>query len=131
MFGIGAQANQKFGPEFPGIAKIQEAGRLGGASGATAASGMMVPVPSSRSVGNFAKPAPTNPMIANMFKESKDAALKMRASLSPVEREMWARHYADVAARTPEGPAIKLNVERAKFLRGETDTPPGNIRDHQ
>jgi hypothetical protein len=84
-----------------------------------------------RGTSNFAKPAPTNPTIANMFKAPRAAALEARAGLSAAEREMWARHYADVAARTKNGPAIKLNVERAKFLRGETDLPPGNILDHQ
>ena len=78
---------------------------------------------------NFAKPAATNPVIANMFKAPRDAALAARASLSAAERELWARHYADVAARTKNGPAIGLNVERSKFLRGETDLPPGNIQD--
>jgi hypothetical protein len=45
MMGIGAQANEKFGPQFPGIAKIQEGGRIGGTAGAAAALGMMMPMP--------------------------------------------------------------------------------------
>ncbi len=81
-------------------------------------------------VAKFAKPAATNPVVANMFKAAQDAALKMRASLSAEERALWAKHFEDVSARTKSAPGKSLNEARAKFLRGETDIPPGNILDY-
>ncbi|MCW0220384.1 MAG: RHS repeat-associated core domain-containing protein [Prosthecobacter sp.] len=79
----------------------------------------------------FSKPAPTNPVIANMFKESPEAAVKMRDSLPAAEKEMWAKHFSDVASKTKSEAGRLLNEARAAFLRGQTQTPPGNITNFQ
>jgi hypothetical protein len=66
-----------------------------------------------------------------MFKASPDEAMAMRSSLSTAEREMWAKHFSDVADRTTSEAGKLLNQARADFLRGKTDVPPGNIKKYQ
>jgi RHS repeat-associated protein len=80
----------------------------------------------------FPKPKSPNQLkVANSMTGSASEAQALKNSIPQAERELWAKHFEAVAARTKSEAGARLNAERARWLRGERDTPPGNINDYK
>ena len=73
-------------------------------------------------------------VLEKSFKETPELGVQLRDSISQTQRNQLANRYEAVAKNASEidstaaRRAAALNRDRASFLRGETNVPPGNTK---